>query len=111
MFEFAVQRIRKCFYNQVQDFIFHFQVPNFKQNNFNGNIKVLFEVDATGTFSYLCRCKMRNFNQRNKRVLQFFQKNRALQPTHNQPILFTITIAEVAHENAGTKTLTTFFVT
>jgi hypothetical protein len=44
--------LEKCFYNQVQDFVFqNFVVPeNLVQNNFKGNVKVLFEVDKNGVF-------------------------------------------------------------
>ena len=44
--------LETCFYNQVQDFVFaNFEVPeNLIQNNFQGNIKVLFEVDQNGFF-------------------------------------------------------------
>ena len=49
------QALEKCFYNQVEDFIFsNFQVPEgLKQNNFSGTVKILFEVDATGTFKVI----------------------------------------------------------
>lgn len=44
--------LEKCFYNEVQDFVFqNFVVPeNLVQNNFQGKIKVLFEVDEKGVF-------------------------------------------------------------
>jgi len=47
--------LEKCFYNQVQDFVFqNFVVPeNLVQNNFKGNIKVLFEVDEKGVFKVI----------------------------------------------------------
>ena len=47
--------LENCFYNQVQDFVFqNFQVPdNLKQNNFKGNVKVLFEVDSNGVFKVI----------------------------------------------------------
>ncbi|MDI6045148.1 energy transducer TonB [Flavobacterium yafengii] len=47
--------LESCFYNQVQDFVFqNFQVPdNLKQNNFQGNVKVLFEVDSKGVFKVI----------------------------------------------------------
>jgi hypothetical protein len=49
MFEFAIQRIRKCFTTRFKTLFFKFSSSRiFKQNNFNGNIKVPFEVDATG---------------------------------------------------------------
>lgn len=44
--------LKTCFYNQVQDFVSsNFKVPAYlQQNNFKGNVKVLFEVDASGVF-------------------------------------------------------------
>jgi hypothetical protein len=47
--------LEKCFYNQVQDFVFqNFVVPeNLVQNNFKGNVKVLFEVDKDGVFKVI----------------------------------------------------------
>jgi len=46
------KELENCFYSQLQDFVFNnFQVPdNLKQNNYKGTIKLLFEVDTTGTF-------------------------------------------------------------
>ncbi|MBC7747697.1 MAG: energy transducer TonB, partial [Methylotenera sp.] len=47
--------LESCFYNQVQDFVFaNFEVPDrLKQNDFQGNVKVLFEVDSNGTFKVI----------------------------------------------------------
>ncbi|MDI1257479.1 MAG: gliding motility protein RemB [Flavobacterium sp.] len=47
--------LEKCFYTQLQDFTFNnFKVPdNLTQNNYKGSVKVLFEVDTTGTFKVL----------------------------------------------------------
>ncbi len=47
--------LENCFYNQVQDFVFqNFVVPeNLVQNNFKGNIKVLFEVNEKGVFKVI----------------------------------------------------------
>ena len=47
--------LENCFYNQVQDFVFqNFVVPeNLVQTNFNGNIKVLFEVNEKGVFKVI----------------------------------------------------------
>ncbi|MBP6758788.1 MAG: gliding motility protein RemB [Flavobacterium sp.] len=44
--------LEKCFYKEVQDFVFqNFVVPeNLVQNNFQGKVKVLFEVDEKGVF-------------------------------------------------------------
>jgi len=49
------QELENCFYNEVQDFVFqNFVVPeNLVENNFQGNVKVLFEVDATGVFKVI----------------------------------------------------------
>lgn len=46
------KELENCFYSQLQDFVFNnFQVPDdLKQNNYKGTIKILFEVDTTGTF-------------------------------------------------------------
>ncbi|HSN48700.1 MAG TPA: hypothetical protein VLR29_08065, partial [Flavobacterium sp.] len=47
--------LENCFYNQVQDFVFqNFVVPeNLVQNDFKGNVKVLFEVDQKGAFKVI----------------------------------------------------------
>ena len=47
--------LEKCFYNEVQDFVFqNFVVPeNLVKNNFQGNVKVLFEVDEKGDFKVI----------------------------------------------------------
>jgi len=47
--------LENCFYYEVQDFVFNnFKVPeNLKQNNFIGNVTVLFEVDDRGNFKAL----------------------------------------------------------
>jgi len=49
------KELEKCFYNEVQDFVFqNFVVPeNLVQNNFKGNVKVLFEVDKNGVFKVI----------------------------------------------------------
>lgn len=49
------KELENCFYSQVQDFVFqNFQVlDNLKQNNFQGNVKVLFEVDSDGVFKVI----------------------------------------------------------
>ncbi|MDI1316185.1 gliding motility protein RemB [Flavobacterium sp.] len=49
------QALETCFYNQVQDFVFNnFNVPeNLKQNNFKGNVIVLFEVNDQGNFKVI----------------------------------------------------------
>ena len=47
--------LETCFYNQLQDFVFNnFKVPeNLKQNNFKGNVIVLFEVTEGGNFKVI----------------------------------------------------------
>jgi hypothetical protein len=49
------QELETCFYNQLQDFVYHnFKVPDIaKQNSFKGKVMTLFEVDTTGTFKVL----------------------------------------------------------
>ncbi len=49
------KELEKCFYNEVQDFVFqNYVVPeNLVQNNFKGNVKVLFEVDRNGVFKVI----------------------------------------------------------
>ena len=49
------QALETCFYDQVQDFVYNnFKMPeNLKQNNFKGNIIVLFEVADTGKFKVI----------------------------------------------------------
>jgi len=89
--------LEKCFYNQVQDFIFsNFQVPeSLKQNNFKGNVKVLFEVDATGIFKVIyVDVNEELLIKETKRVFAIFPK---IEPsTYNgNPVYskFTLTIA------------------
>jgi hypothetical protein len=47
--------LEKCFYNEVQDFVFqNFVVPeNLVQNNFIGSVKILFEVNKNGAFKVI----------------------------------------------------------
>ena len=49
------KKLENCFYKEVQDFVFtNFQVPeNLKKTNYKGEVKVLFEVDATGVFKVI----------------------------------------------------------
>lgn len=49
------KELEKCFYNEVQDFVFqNFVIPeNLVQNNYKGNVKVLFEVDKEGVFKVI----------------------------------------------------------
>ncbi|MEG2102144.1 MAG: energy transducer TonB [Flavobacterium sp.] len=47
--------LENCFYKEVQDFVFNnFKVPeNLQHNNYKGEVKVLFEVDANGSFKVI----------------------------------------------------------
>ena len=47
--------LENCFYNQVQDFVFeNFEVPGkLQQSEFQGKVKVLFEVDSNGAFNVI----------------------------------------------------------
>ena len=46
--------LEDCFYNEIQQNIFsNFKVPEKYQNNFKGEIKVLFEVDVNGVFNII----------------------------------------------------------
>jgi hypothetical protein len=49
------KKLEDCFYKEVQDFVFqNFEVPeNLKQANYKGEVRVLFEVDATGEFKVI----------------------------------------------------------
>ena len=49
------QELQSCFYTEVQEFVFqNFVVPEeLVQNNFRGNVKVLFEVNAEGVFKVI----------------------------------------------------------
>ena len=49
------KNLENCFYKEVQDFVYHnFEVPdNLKQENYKGEVKVLFEVDANGEFKVI----------------------------------------------------------
>jgi hypothetical protein len=49
------QALETCFYNQVQDFVYHnFKVPDtLKENNFKGSLIVLFEVNDKGNFKVI----------------------------------------------------------
>nr|WP_310380510.1 energy transducer TonB [Flavobacterium sp.] len=114
--------IEACFYTKVQDFVFqNFEVPeNLKQNNFQGTIKVLFEVDSNGTFNVIyVNAIDEALIQESKNVFSKFPKIKP--PTYNgKPTYskYTITIAiplkspeqiqsEVIAATAITKTNTT----
>lgn len=49
------QDLEKCFYNQIQDFVYaNFQLPEVvKQKEYKGKVITLFEVDTLGTFKVL----------------------------------------------------------
>ena len=49
------KNLENCFYKEVQDFVFNnFKVPeNLQHNNYKGKVKVLFEVDANGSFKVI----------------------------------------------------------
>ncbi|RTZ00335.1 gliding motility protein RemB [Flavobacterium sp. RSP49] len=49
------EALESCFYNQVQDFVFqNFEIPeHLVQSDFQGAVKVLFEVDNTGVFKVI----------------------------------------------------------
>ena len=89
--------LESCFYNQVQDFVFaNFVVPeNLKQNNFQGEIKVLFEVDTQGVFKVIyADAAEENLIKEAKRVFAKFPKIEPAtynaRPTYSK---FTITIS------------------
>jgi hypothetical protein len=52
---FHGQDLENCFYTEVQQLVYHnFKVPEkLKQSQYNGIVKVLFEVDAAGKFKIL----------------------------------------------------------
>lgn len=49
------KNLENCFYKEVQDFVFgNFQIPeSLKEKKYKGEVKVLFEVDATGEFKII----------------------------------------------------------
>ena len=89
--------LENCFYSQVQHFVFeNFQVPdNLKQTNFQGNVKVLFEVDSNGVFKVIYVDAIDEaLIKETKRVFGTFPKIQPStyngKPTYSK---FTITIA------------------
>ncbi|OYX82574.1 MAG: gliding motility protein RemB, partial [Flavobacteriales bacterium 32-34-25] len=69
--------LESCFYNEVQEFVFqNFVVPeDLMQNNFQGNVKVLFEVDANGVFKVIyVNAVDENLIAETKRVFAKFPK-------------------------------------
>ena len=105
--------LENCFYNQVQDFVYNnFKVPeNLQQNNFKGNVNVLFEVDDKGNFKVLyVDANDEQLSQEAKRI--FTQFPTVGPPTHNgQPYYakYTIRIAiplkSVAQKDAEAEVL------
>lgn len=91
------KELESCFYHQVQGFVFNnFEVPeNLKQINFQGNIKVLFEVDENGIFKVIyVNAIDETLIQETKRVFGKFSKIKPStyngKPTYSK---FTITIS------------------
>jgi hypothetical protein len=89
--------LEDCFYNQVQDFVFqNFQVPaHLTQNNFQGVVKVLFEVDSQGKFKVIYLDAVdEDLIKESKRVFEKFPKIKPAtynsKPTYSK---YTIAIA------------------
>lgn len=89
--------LETCFYTQVQDFVYsNFKIPeNLQQNNYKGNVIVLFEVDEKGSFKvqYVDAVDV-TLVEESKRVFGLFPKVKP--PTYNgQPTYskYTIRIA------------------
>ncbi|KAF2337391.1 energy transducer TonB [Flavobacterium ginsenosidimutans] len=71
------KKLENCFYKEVQDFVFNnFQVPeNLKQNNYKGEVKVLFEVNADGEFKVIyVSAGSEELSEEAKRVFGAFPK-------------------------------------
>ncbi|TDO97786.1 energy transducer TonB [Flavobacterium sp. 245] len=93
----ADKKLENCFYKEVQDFVFqNFEVPeNLKQSNYKGEVKVLFEVDATGDFKVIyVNIANEDLSAEAKRVFGKFPKIKPStyngKPTYSK---YTITIA------------------
>jgi hypothetical protein len=89
--------LKNCFYNKVLDFIFqNFEVPeNLKQTNYQGSVKVLFEVDGNGSFKVIYTDAVdESLIKETKRVFGEFPKIKPStyngKPTYSK---YTITIA------------------
>ena len=89
--------LESCFYDAVQDLVFqNFKTPdNFQQNNFQGTIKVLFEVDVNGIFKVIYVDAVdEDLVKEAKRVFSAFPKIKPStyngKPTYSK---YTITIA------------------
>jgi len=73
----TAKELESCFYNEVQEFVFqNFVVPeDLVQNNFQGNVKVLFEVDENGIFKVIyVNAVNEELVQETKRVFAKFPK-------------------------------------
>lgn len=71
------KKLENCFYKEVQDFVYNnFQVPdNLKQANYNGEVKVLFEVDVNGEFKVIyVNAENEALSEEAKRVFGQFPK-------------------------------------
>lgn len=91
------KELEKCFYYQVQNFVFqNFEVPeNLKQNNFKGSVEVLFEVDSNGVFKVIyVNATEEDLIKETKRVFAAFPKIKPStyngKPTYSK---YTIAIA------------------
>ena len=89
--------LESCFYSEVQDFVYqNFEVPeNLKQNNYQGSVKVLFEVDGNGVFKVIYTDAVdENLILETKRVFAKFPKIKPStyngRPAYSK---YTITIA------------------
>ena len=89
--------LKNCFYNKVLDFIFqNFEVPeNLKQANYQGNVKVLFEVDTNGSFKVIYTDAVdESLIKETKKVFEKFPKIKPStyngRPTYSK---YTITIS------------------
>jgi len=90
------KKIENCFYKEVQDFVFNnFQIPeNLKQNNYKGEVKILFEVDEMGEFKIIyVSAASDQLSEEAKRVFGKFPKIKPStyngKPTYSK---YTITI-------------------
>ncbi|RKR09496.1 protein involved in gliding motility RemB [Flavobacterium sp. 90] len=71
------KKLENCFYKEVQDFVFqNFEVPEkSKQNNYKGEVKVLFEVDVNGEFKVIyVNAANEELSEEAKRVFSKFPK-------------------------------------
>lgn len=89
--------LEACFYSNVQNFVFqNFVVPeNLVENNFKGDVKVLFEVDTKGFFKVIyVNAVDENLIKEAKRVFAKFPKIKP--PTYNGKAIYetyNITVA------------------